>query len=164
MWLIHMSVTAWEIWQTAGVACNFIICAHTAKFNFNLQSSNSSLIFNLLLLSFSLYYFLLGFIERSHWSKLIGFQPRLMRYCSLTIQSVFVQLNSDLWTINLWHLEASAALPSFISLFHITSWWTIRWQRIPFIIIFWINLQFWRKCHLWRTLQKSFETWDYTFI
>ena len=115
MWLIHMSVTAWEIWQTVGVACNFI-CAHTAKFNFNLQSSNSSLFFNLLLLSFSLYYFLPAFKERSHWSKLIGFLPRLMRYCSLTIQC-FVLLNSDLWTINLWHLSTRL----YLELFHCTT-------------------------------------------
>ena len=51
--IVHMSVTAWEIWQTVGVVCN-LIYAHTAKFNFNLQSSNSSLIFNLTSLSFSL--------------------------------------------------------------------------------------------------------------
>ena len=72
---------------TKSLWIQIFICAHTAKFNFNLQSSNSSLFFNLLLI-FSLHYFLLGFKERSHWSKLIGFLPRLMRYCSLTIQSV----------------------------------------------------------------------------
>ena len=105
MWLLTCKLQPGKFWQTVGVVCN-LICAHTANFNFNLQSSNSSLIFNLLLLSFSLYYFLLGFKERSHWTKLIGFLPRLMRYCSLTIQCFDLL---KFWFVN----HYSLALPHY---------------------------------------------------